>query len=254
MVLSQILYILISNDNFENLEIQHVFGMHWSTKMHLSRGFENGELFLFYDDVNINDLNKHLLFSNDYGNSWELKNEFNCPNLPIKGIVGGRQPGELYMIVEYIQSMHFICHTFIYHSLDYGETFTIYHPISIGPDPHYADFEATPTSGTAPLTVQFTDLSGGDPNWILGWEWDFDDDGEIDSYEQNPEYTYQDTGYYSVRLHILAGGGVGEKTYAYRKDYIHVTDGNIANNYELGITNYLIILIHSIQLLKFITV
>jgi hypothetical protein len=230
------LFLLISYDNFENLEIQHVFDMHWSHRLSLSRGTEMGELYLYKTTIYKEE--KELWFSNDYGETWELKNTFYCPNLPIKGIVGGRQPGEVYMLVEYIQSMHFICHTYIYHSLDYGESFTIYHPIAIGPDPHFADFEATPTSGSAPLTVQFTDLSGGDPNWILGWEWDFDDDGEIDSYEQHPEYTYQDTGLYSVRLHILTGGGIGEEAYAYRKDYIHAIEGSGKDNYELGIVNY----------------
>jgi len=230
------LFLLISYDNFENLEIQHVFDMHWSHRLSLSRGTEMGELYLYKTTIYKEE--KELWFSNDYGETWELKNTFYCPNLPIKGIVGGRQPGELYIIVEYIQSMHFICHIFIYHSLDYGENFTIYHPIAIGPDPHYADFEATPTSGAVPLTVQFTDLSGGDPNWIFGWEWDFDDDDVIDSYEQHPEYTYQDTGLYSVRLHIITGGGIGEEAHAYRKDYINVTDGSGKDNYECSITNY----------------
>jgi hypothetical protein len=200
--------------------------------MYLSRGFENGELFLFYDNT-WDGLGKELIYSNDYGSSWELKNTFNCPNLPIKGIVGGRQPGELYILFECIQLMHFINHIYIYHSLDYGETFTIYHPVSIGPEPYYANFEATPTAGTTPLAVQFTDLSSGEDIW--SWEWDFNDDGIIDSYEQNPEYTYQDTGSYTVRLKITAFAIEDE---AYRKDYIHVTDGNIAYNYELSISKY----------------
>jgi len=139
--------------------------------------------------------------------------------------------------------MSYIKHVYIYHSLDYGETFEIYHPISIGPDPHYADFEASPTTGSAPLTVQFTDLSGGDPNWIDIWEWDFDNDGEIDSYEQHPEYTYQDTGYYSVKLQIYAGGGIGEEGIAYREDYIHVTMGNsihynVVQDIDIQLSNY----------------
>ncbi|MBN1167590.1 MAG: PKD domain-containing protein, partial [Methanospirillaceae archaeon] len=37
-----------------------------------------------------------------------------------------------------------------------------------------ADFSGTPTSGTAPLTVQFTDLSTGGPTM---WAWDFGDGG-----------------------------------------------------------------------------
>ena len=50
-----------------------------------------------------------------------------------------------------------------------------------------ADFSATPTSGTVPLNVQFTDLSTGNPT---SWGWDFDNDGVIESTSQNPSYTY----------------------------------------------------------------
>ena len=161
-----------------------------------------------------------------------MKNTFNCPNLPIKGIVGGRQPGELYMVVEYVQLMHQIQHIYIYHSLDYGETFTTYHPFSYGPEPYVANFEGTPTIGTAPLTVHFTDLSSGEN--LNYWEWDFDNDGTIDSYEQNPEYTYQDTGYFSVSLtiHTL------QLDSATKFNYIHVTensscDEGIINNQKI---------------------
>ena len=229
------LWLLITYDHFDNLEIQHVFNFNALYPV-LSRGTSNGELYFYTENPLLN--GKELRYSNDYGITWELKNTFNCPNLPIISIVGGRQPGELYMLVIYIQVMQLIKHLYLYHSIDYGETFTIYHPIAIGPEPNYANFEATPTSGTAPLTVQFTDLSSGDPSFIVGWEWDFDDDGVIDSYEQHPEYTYQDTGLYSVRLHIITGGGIGEEAHAYRKDYIHVTDGSGVDNYELRIVNY----------------
>ncbi len=61
-----------------------------------------------------------------------------------------------------------------------------------------ADFSATPLFGFAPLTVQFTDLSTGPTP--SAWEWDFDNDGIIDSYEQNPAYTYENPGTYSVKL------------------------------------------------------
>jgi hypothetical protein len=53
--------------------------------------------------------------------------------------------------------------------------------------PVTADFTAETTSGTYPLSVQFTDLSTGSPT---AWAWDFDNDGIIDSTEKNPEYTY----------------------------------------------------------------
>ena len=224
------LWLLISYDNYENLEIQHVFNFGAPT-ITLTRGYDEGELYLYTYYWGVGDGRK-LRHSNDYGETWELKNTFNCPNLPIRGLVGGRQPGEIFMLVEYFQLMGQIRHTYIYHSLDYGETFTVYHPFTYGPDPYITNFEAEPTTGTAPLTVQFTDLSSGGN--ILGWEWDFENDGIIDSYEQNPEYTYQDTGSYSVSLYIDFGGF----DILIRQNYIHVTDGSWVDNYELGITNY----------------
>jgi hypothetical protein len=211
------LYLLATYNNFENLEIKHKLNLSQTTNIVLSRGYEYGELYLY--KTSAFEEEKELLYSNDYGVSWDLINEFNCPNLPITSIVGGRQPGELYMVVPYIQLGYEIAHIYIYHSLDYGETFNVYHPFSHGPEPYVANFEASPFSGAAPLTIQFTDLSTGED--INYWEWDFDNDGEIDSYEQYPEYTYQDTGYYSVSLTI------NSMNTATRYNYIHVTGPNV---------------------------
>jgi len=209
------LWLLISHDNFENLEIQHIFNWTSCNSYSLSRGTESGELYLLRsaftgDGSRITE----LWYSSDFGENWTFKN-----HLLSNYIVGGRQQGELFVLAEYMQLMGEIKHTFIYHSLDYGETFTVYHTFSYGPPPYYANFEAEPTYGEVPLTVRFTDLSSGEN--IQNWEWDFDNDGEIDSYEQNPEYTYQDSGKYSIKLKIKYGpiedGFI-------RTNYIHVTD------------------------------
>jgi len=220
------IYFFISYDNFENLYLQKVFNSYEEPIGSLTRGFYSGELFSFGGDQN------ELRYSNDYGDSWETKNSFTCPNLPIKGIVGGRQPGEVYMLVEYVQLMHTIQHTYIYHSLDNGETFNVYNPFSFGPEPYFANFEAEPSTGTAPLTVQFTDTSSGINNQI--WEWDFDGDGEIDSYEQNPEFTYQEPDTYTVSLTIF---WVGQSEMTAWQE-IAVIDGSGVDNYKYSITNY----------------
>ncbi|MFN3243181.1 MAG: beta strand repeat-containing protein [Planctomycetota bacterium] len=60
-----------------------------------------------------------------------------------------------------------------------------------------ADFTTDVTSGAIPLTVQFTDASTGVPT---AWEWDFDNDGNVDSTEQNPSYTFATAGSYTVTL------------------------------------------------------
>jgi len=67
-------------------------------------------------------------------------------------------------------------------------------PITVN---HIADFTADITSGNAPLLIHFMDNSPGFP---ISWEWDFDNDGEIDSTQQNPFYTYKNEGTYSVKL------------------------------------------------------
>jgi PKD repeat protein len=65
-----------------------------------------------------------------------------------------------------------------------------------------ADFSAIPDTGCAPLHVQFNDTSTGSP---ISWEWDFQDDGTIDRYEQNPEWIYNESGIYTVSLTVSDG-------------------------------------------------
>jgi PKD repeat protein len=69
-------------------------------------------------------------------------------------------------------------------------------------EPIVVNFDAEPTGGDVPLTVQFNDLSIGD---ITSWAWDFNNDGTIDSNEQNPVFTYTEAGRYSVRLSVNDG-------------------------------------------------
>ncbi|MGA8378024.1 MAG: PKD domain-containing protein, partial [Methanoregula sp.] len=67
--------------------------------------------------------------------------------------------------------------------------------IVVGATTPVAAFIASPTSGTVPLTVQFTDESTGTPT---SWEWSFGD-GSTSSL-QNPSETYQNAGTYTVTL------------------------------------------------------
>jgi PKD repeat protein len=81
-----------------------------------------------------------------------------------------------------------------------------------------ANFSADTTSGETPLVVHFTDEST-DAEW---WEWDFNNDGIIDSYEQNPTYTYTKAGNYSVSLTVSNLNGENTKT---REGYMDVSQG-----------------------------
>ena len=64
-----------------------------------------------------------------------------------------------------------------------------------GPTAPTASFTATPTSGTAPLTVDFTDTSTGSPT---SWDWSFGDGSTSTS--RNPSHTYSVAGTYTARL------------------------------------------------------
>lgn len=67
-----------------------------------------------------------------------------------------------------------------------------------------ADFTAEPVGGLVPLDVVFTDLSYTNNGEIYSWEWDFNNDGIIDSYDQNPLWTFSISGQYTVALKISA--------------------------------------------------
>ena len=69
-----------------------------------------------------------------------------------------------------------------------------------------ASFVGTPVSGTAPLTVAFTDSSTGSS--ITNRRWDFGD-GNISNYvaATNPSHRYASAGTYSVNLTVTNAGG-----------------------------------------------
>ncbi|RLE78617.1 MAG: hypothetical protein DRJ51_09235, partial [Thermoprotei archaeon] len=83
-----------------------------------------------------------------------------------------------------------------------------------------ANFTANKTSGSAPLTVHFNDLSQS-YDGITTWEWDFDEDGVTDSNEQNPTYTYDEAGTYTVSLTVYKADGDSDTET--KTDYITVT-------------------------------
>lgn len=64
------------------------------------------------------------------------------------------------------------------------------------------------TSGDAPLTIQFQDLSSKmEDTSNTSWAWDFQNDGTIDSTEQNPLFTYTTNGSYTVKLTATNANG-----------------------------------------------
>ena len=78
-----------------------------------------------------------------------------------------------------------------------------------------AAFSATPTSGVAPLAVQFTDTSTGSPT---SWSWDFGDSGTSNA--QSPSHTYTAAGTYTVTLTATNASGFDPEV---KTNYITVT-------------------------------
>ena len=87
-----------------------------------------------------------------------------------------------------------------------------------------ANFSAEPLTGETPLKVNFTDLSTGNP---FSWSWDFENDGVIDNTTQNPQYTYRNSGNYSVLLTVKNATATESIT---RTGYIMVKNATVATN------------------------
>jgi PKD repeat protein len=85
------------------------------------------------------------------------------------------------------------------------------------PQPPVAQFSGNPTSGAAPLTVNFTDLSTGSPT---SWSWNFGDSGT--STAQNPSHQYTTANQFTVSLQACNAQGCDTET---KNNYITVTSG-----------------------------
>lgn len=67
-----------------------------------------------------------------------------------------------------------------------------------------ADFYSDRIAQRKGGAVKFHDISYGNPS---EWQWDFDNDGIVDSTDQHPSWTYSQSGWYSVTLTVLNNEG-----------------------------------------------
>jgi PKD repeat protein len=86
---------------------------------------------------------------------------------------------------------------------------------SVGAGALTVDFSAAPTSGNAPLEVQFTDETTPTPS---SWFWEFGDGGT--STDQDPLYTYETPGTYDVSLFVNY-----EAVEEFKAGYITISSG-----------------------------
>jgi len=80
-----------------------------------------------------------------------------------------------------------------------------------------AAFSVSPTSGTAPMKVKFTDMSTGSPT---SWKWSFGD-GTY-STAKNPKHTYSKAGKYTISL--IAKNAAGSDKVVTQSGYINVVN------------------------------
>lgn len=99
-----------------------------------------------------------------------------------------------------------------------GISFTYQEPV-----PPVASFSGSPTSGDAPLMVNFTDQSTSSPT---SWSWSFGDGGT--STEQNSSHTYTSGGSYTVSLTATNAGGSDTET---KVGYITVSFRDVLNDH-----------------------
>jgi PKD repeat protein len=92
----------------------------------------------------------------------------------------------------------------------------------------HANFAGMTLSGQAPANVEFHDLSQGNPT---SWQWDFNDDGVIDSTEPNPSYTYLFQGNYTVSLTVF--DAESESSFS-KESYIYVSSDLIIGDVDLS--------------------
>jgi beta propeller repeat protein len=103
--------------------------------------------------------------------------------------------------------------------------------LSSSSNPLVANFSASPTSGTSPLKVQFTDQS---TEIITSWNWSFGDGAT--STEKNPTHTYSSAGNYTVNLTV---GNEASTNTATKTGYIKVNlvSSKLAANFSASPTS-----------------
>ncbi|MHA2101333.1 MAG: PKD domain-containing protein [Candidatus Kariarchaeaceae archaeon] len=81
------------------------------------------------------------------------------------------------------------------------------------PDPNpspkpVASFIWSPELPSKDSVIQFTDKSTvDDPDSIILWKWDLNNDGNIDSVDQNPFFSYEKAGIYNAELKVTDNNG-----------------------------------------------
>ena len=90
---------------------------------------------------------------------------------------------------------------------------------------HKANFTVDKEFGVSPFKVKFSDSTDGN---IIRWEWDFNNDGRIDSTKANPEFVFEEAGTYTISLNVFDENGTNNKLV--KTDLITVYNKNSTHN------------------------
>lgn len=122
-----------------------------------------------------------------------------------------------------------------------SETKTAYVTVVDPTEPPVADFSADLTSIEIGQSIQFSDLSTGEPT---SWTWTFDGGTPETSNDQNPNVTYNSEGVYDVTLVVANSAGSNELT---KTAYITVIDPTIAPVAEFTANNTTVFVGQAVQ-------
>ncbi|HLH54565.1 MAG TPA: CARDB domain-containing protein [Verrucomicrobiae bacterium] len=117
----------------------------------------------------------------------------NPPPLAYSGWQTNWAPGQLQCFTTYYWSV-------VARDNHNAQTATPVWSFTTGDVPPIPDFSAQPASGLAPLTVSFQDQSIYPCGTIAGWQWSFKNNGNTNSTNANPSFTYTASGDYDVML------------------------------------------------------
>lgn len=124
----------------------------------------------------------------------------------------------------------------IYPPVVLDDPFSVVPPPVVNPNAPVANFSSLPflhptptSSGSVPFTVQFQDTSTNSPTSL---EWDFTNDGTVDSTISNPTYTFAAAGTYTIRLRATNAFGSTEKLQTFVVD----SGASAGNNVNLEVT------------------
>jgi cytochrome c len=115
------------------------------------------------------------------------------------------------------------------YTLEYGEGFFLESPDAQlaridyvrGNRTPVPEVSATPTQGDPPMTVQFSSAGTHDPDGDrLRYEWDFDEDGRVDSRSPNPTYTFRERAVHMSTLKVT------DRTGRSASDAVQIIVGN----------------------------